>query len=696
MPASRVVILKGVLWFEIMMLVGYAVMCLLCLLLIIYLRVNRREAFKGDVHASRKVILPAFEPLLWILAAVTGIYVVFFTVAISIRMYTTGFPNLDREVFYAGRQFVFVLVLMFLCQKSVSLSALRCAIIKSLLLSSYTLVIVCLLVRYAPKKTDLLFFVKLVTRPLLLIFVVYVCMLHPPVGRANPRALRMHAWFITIYHFLLIWYSLAVQYFQKHIAYSILTYTTLVWSSMCPLLIWRLLRADTEYWRGMGQRVCSLQQQNSQLQQKAIVNEDISSHGIHVLIEVHRKFLVDFAHLELKRKISSAANYVVFSGLLHSKHTVAVKVYTPRYFTEEVVGEFSHEAALCASLTHPNIVEFYGMCVSPPMIGLVSELCQCSLEDVLLTRRNICERRLTTWRNQHYLDDGETKYGYNFDVQRMQLNVAYMLDCARAVAYLHRFSPPFLHRDIKPANFLLDATNTAKLTDFSDSRRLPDELPIPNASMNSCSAHSDRQSIGNSQTSPKPPPPLKPKMTVTGTVDYMAPEMIGSRTGIATYGEAADVYSLAITFWDILYPGREKYPNTFRNHLLVFESVLGGARPPFEEDSGTKDEYVPERLRNLIISAWQKNPDNRPTAQQVANELERIQEEILAVLAQDLLGDFETENGACSPMPAYQPFTGEHAVDRMEELKVIELKDEELQQHISDIALGVLEPSAPM
>ncbi|KAG2532554.1 hypothetical protein BBI17_003323 [Phytophthora kernoviae] len=185
-------------------------------------------------------------------------------------------------------------------------------------------------------------------------------------------------------------------------------------------------------------------------------------------------------------------------------------------------------------------------------------------------------------------------------------------------------------------------------------------------------------------------------MTVTGTVDYMAPEMIGSRTGIATYGEAADVYSLAITFWDILYPGREKYPDTFRNHLLVFESVLGGARPPFEEDSGTKDEYVPERLRNLIVSAWQNNPDNRPTAQQVANELERIQEEILAVLAQDLLGDFETENGACSPMPAYQPFTGEHAVDRMEELKVIELKDEELQQHINDIALDVLEPSAPM
>ncbi|KAG7401015.1 hypothetical protein PHYBOEH_003605 [Phytophthora boehmeriae] len=674
-----VVITKDVLWFESIMLLGYAIMCFLCLLLIAYLRVNRREAFKGDTHASRKVILPAFEPLLWILAAATGVYVVFFSVAISIQMYTTGFPNLDREFFYAGRQFVFILVLMFFCEKSVSLSALRNATIKSLLLASYTLVIVSLLTRYAPTKTDLLFFVKLTTRPLLLIFVVYVCMIRPPVGRANPRALRMHAWFILIYHFLLVWYSLGVQYFQKNIAYPILTYTLLIWSSMCPLLIWWLLRADTEYWRGMGKRACALQFVNSQIQQKAIVNEGISSHGIHVLIEVHRKLLIDFAHLELKRKISSASSCVVFSGLLRSKHAVAVKVYTPQYFTEEVVAEFSHEAALCASLTHPNIVEFYGMCVSPPTIGLVSELCRCSLEDVLLERQNLRERRLTTWRNQGYLDNSEAKYGYDLDTQRMQLNVAYMLDCARAVAYLHSFSSPFLHRDIKPANFLLDAINTVKLTNFSDSRRLPNELPVSTASTSSRSTHSDRQSVGSLQPSPKSPSPLQPKMTVTGTVEYMAPEMIGSRTGLATYGEAADVYSLVTTFWDMLYPGREKYPDTFSNHLLVFEAVLGGARPPFDENSGTKDEYVPERLRDLIVSAWQKSPEDRPTAQQIVNELEGIQEEILAVLAQDLLSEFETERGTCSPMPAYQPFTGEHAVNRMDELKVIESKPEGLR-----------------
>uniref|UniRef100_H3GL79 Uncharacterized protein n=1 Tax=Phytophthora ramorum TaxID=164328 RepID=H3GL79_PHYRM len=117
--------MSDTLWVEILALIGYSIMCLLSLLLVIYLRVNRREAFKGDLHASRKVILPAFEPLLWILAVTTGIYVVFFSVALKIDLYTVGFPSLDREFFYCGRMFVFVLVLVFLCQKSVSLPALR-------------------------------------------------------------------------------------------------------------------------------------------------------------------------------------------------------------------------------------------------------------------------------------------------------------------------------------------------------------------------------------------------------------------------------------------------------------------------------------------------------------------------------------------------------------------------------------------
>ncbi|KAI9999032.1 hypothetical protein PInf_003711 [Phytophthora infestans] len=159
-------------------------------------------------------------------------------------------------------------------------------------------------------------------------------------------------------------------------------------------------------------------------------------------------------------------------------------------------------------------------------------------------------------------------------------------------------------------------------------------------------------------------------MTVTGTVEYMAPEMIDSRTGIAAYAEAADVYSLAITFWDILYPHREKYPDTSNNHFLIFESVLKGSRPPIEDDEPINED-VPSRLLELITSAWRSDPRTRPTAQQVVKELENIQETLLATLAQDIL----SENGGVVET-SVNMFTGEYAVERMEQLQVIESRSE--------------------
>ncbi|OWZ03467.1 TKL protein kinase, partial [Phytophthora megakarya] len=596
---NRVVSAEEVRWVEIFALIGYAILCFMSLLLVVYLRVNRREAFKGNPDASRKVILPAFEPLLWILAAAAGIYVIFFSVALKTKLYATGFPNLAREFFYCGRMFVFTLVLVFLCQKSVSLPALRSAVMKTLVLSSYTLPIIWFFAKFAPDQLALLFFVRLTTRPLLLIFVIYaerilkyyehtvglswsitcfwyptlssqllifviyVCFIRPPAGRANPKVLRAHGWFIVVYHVFLVPYTIISKYAPGSFVYPILSYFILFWSSMCPLLIWRILAADTDYWRGMGKRVCSLQQVaplGSHTRSTSTINENISSHGLHVLIETHREFLIDFAHLEIKRKIGSGGVHgAMFSGLLRSTKTVAVKVYTPQHFTEEVVGELSHEAALCASLSHPNIVSFYGMCVCPPTVCLVTELCQYTLDDVLVTRGKHRESQRAFWCGKNR-DDNDL----NLDLQRMQLNVAYMLDCSRAVAYIHSFSPPFLHRNIKPANFLVDVDNTLKLTDFSDSRRLPNEIPASNLGINN--------------------QPIQPKMTVTGTVNYMAPEMIGSSTGLAAYAEAADVYSLAITFWDILFPDREKYPDAGNNHNIVFESVLRGSRPPIDAD----------------------------------------------------------------------------------------------------------------
>ncbi|KAG7376348.1 hypothetical protein PHYPSEUDO_013709 [Phytophthora pseudosyringae] len=676
-----VVVLERVRLSQIISLVGYAVLSCFCLLLLVYLRVNRHVAFKGDAQATRKVILPAFEPLLWILSVVTGGIAVFFCIALNVKMYTTKFPSLDSEIFYAGRQFVFVLALVFLCQKSVSVPALRRAVAKAVLLASYTIPVVWALSHFAPNQTTLFYFVRMATRPLILVFVVYVCFINPPAGRASPQTLHVHGVYMIVYHVLITINTLLQIYTGNSSAFAAITYIVLAWASCSPLFIWSLLRADTEYWRGMGQRVCALQQAGRQSGPHSQLDENISSNRIHLLIEMHKNFVIDFAHLELRQKIGAGSSAAVFSGRLQQGRPVAVKVYTPYRFTEEVVAEFSHEAALCASLSHPNIVKFYGMCVCPPTICLVSELCQGSLEDILYAQAKARGQRRVT---RHLLDlGGELEDVDTLDRQQMLLNVAYMLDCSRAVAYIHSFSPPFLHRDIKPANFLVDQENNVKLTDFGDSRRLPHELPKPG---NDRHRKSDgpQTSVGTvaSVDSPGPamsaPAPPQIKMTVTGTVSYMPPEMIGCRTGLASYGEAADVYSLAITFWDILYPDREKYAYT--NPMLVFEGVLNGCRPPLEEpDPSNPDGTFPSKLREIITRAWHSDPNARPTMPQIVRTLECIQEELLSVLAQDLSDDFERESTGCHMIPSEKCFTGEVLIERMEDLSVTDSHGEGLR-----------------
>ncbi|OQR86742.1 protein kinase, partial [Achlya hypogyna] len=342
-----------------------------------------------------------------------------------------------------------------------------------------------------------------------------------------------------------------------------------------PYFAWRLLLADTEHWRGLGQRACCL---HVKFTHQFPVSEITSAEGLHVLIEMHRKHIVDFAHLNLEQRIGVGASAAVYRGTLRSKTPVAIKVYTPKEINDDVVAAFSHEAALCGALNHPNVVTFHGMCVCPPTICLVSELCRGSVADYLAARPLDAE-----------------------PLQQVAVDVCLLLDAARAVAYLHSFSPPFIHRDLKPGNLLLDAGNRVKLTDFGDSRASEDDTR--------CDA-------------------LR-KMSVRGTVEYMAPEVINGKAGLAQYSVAADIYSLGITFWDVLHPTATKYPGAHHHHLRVFERVLDGARPALRPD-------LHPTLARLLGAAWAAAPEARPSAAKVVSMLEAVQDDVLGPLALDL------------------------------------------------------------
>ncbi|KAJ0399810.1 hypothetical protein ATCC90586_007535 [Pythium insidiosum] len=307
---------------QLFLLAGYGIMCLLSGLLICYLRHNRSVARKGSASAARKIILPAFEPLLWILGGATAVYTTYFATALAVQLYTTDISKLATEFFYSGRQFVFVIVVVFMFQKSVSIPALRRSVYVAFMLSTYTIPIVWYMVNQG--NPDSFYTVVTTARALLLLLYAYI-FVYPPC-RASKRTIREYAVFTFIYYTLLFLYNDMFRQKRLELGFA-LTYANLLWGSMCPLVIWRVLKADTEHWRGMGQRAVALQ---SLFRQKNDVDERVSSRGLHVLIEMHRRFIIDFAYLEIKDKIGDGTSAIVFSGVLHSNIPLGQRFWLPK------------------------------------------------------------------------------------------------------------------------------------------------------------------------------------------------------------------------------------------------------------------------------------------------------------------------------------------------------------------------------
>ncbi|RHY16913.1 hypothetical protein DYB25_000260 [Aphanomyces astaci] len=559
---------------QIVYTVSYGIMFGLSMSLLVYLRRNRSTAYKGNANAARKVILPSFEPLFWVIAALTGVYFCYFLAASSIDYVTPVTISWFTETVSQGRQFTFFVVAAFLLQKSVS----RPALVRSMVIAAVITVIPIISVRIldvTAASTQTSFAVTSLLRAFDTMW--FVWMLVRPVSRASVRTQREFALFALVYYASSYVYAVLIL-MHNYTDSAMVVFCTVIWASFAPFFVWRLLRADTEHWRGLSERACEFQQH---FRENQGMQEIVSAQGLHVLLEMHRKDLIDFAHLELQQVLGVGASANVYRGKLHSSIQVAVKVYSPTEISESTILEFSQEAALCTALKHPNIVLFHGMCICPPSICLVYELCRGSLEDAL---RNSLS-------NDH--------------TEPLWPKLCYMLDAARAVAYLHSFSPPFIHRDIKPANFLLDASNVVKLTDFGESRSMAFTI----------------EDIANDNRA----------MTVRGTVDYMAPEIIDGKQGQALYTETADIYSLAITLWDILHPGREKFPNSNQNHHNIFRMVLNGQRPPIDPET-------PQTLQDLLENCWNSDPIFRPSAKMVVTVLEELLEDLCGQVSHHLSG----------------------------------------------------------
>ncbi|XXG85125.1 hypothetical protein AAC387_Pa11g0272 [Persea americana] len=165
--------------------------------------------------------------------------------------------------------------------------------------------------------------------------------------------------------------------------------------------------------------------------------------------------------------------------------------------------------------------------------------------------------------------------------------VAYALDIARGMNYLHQNKPhPVIHRDLTPRNILQDEAGRLKIIDFGLSK-----ITL------------EKESYGAY------------KMTGgTGSYRYMAPEVYRRES----YGKHVDVFSFALVVYEMFHGGptnRRESPESVADRRAYED-----ARPSLSSS------VYPNAMKKLLQECWHKDPESRPSFEEIITQLELIQE----------------------------------------------------------------------
>jgi eukaryotic-like serine/threonine-protein kinase len=175
---------------------------------------------------------------------------------------------------------------------------------------------------------------------------------------------------------------------------------------------------------------------------------------------------------------------------------------------------------------------------------------------------------------------------------------------AYAVAFSH--SRGVIHRDIKPANIMIGRYGEVTLLDWGLAklahpapRRDSDEPPVRVAPHLASLATADG--------------------TITGTPQYMSPEAVDGRADRIT--EKVDVWGLGAVLYEILTLTPAFLDEGFMRTLI---RVRSGDFPPPRKCA--PERAITLELEELCLRAMHSDPDRRPTAKSLADDIGRILE----------------------------------------------------------------------
>jgi eukaryotic-like serine/threonine-protein kinase len=221
---------------------------------------------------------------------------------------------------------------------------------------------------------------------------------------------------------------------------------------------------------------------------------------------------------------------------------VAIKVLHEHFSRDpEYVERFRREARAIARLAHPNVV-------------------------TVIDRGEWEGRQLIVF--EHVA--GENLKAVIEREGPLPVDTAVRLACqiGRALTFAHQLG--IVHRDVKPHNVLVDASGTAKVTDFGIARSLDmDEA-------------------------------LTATGTVLGTGQYLSPEQANGERG----DERSDQYSLGVVAYELL-TGEPPYTG---DSLMAV--AMRHVRDPVPS-VGDRRPDVPERVDAIVAKAMAKRPEDR-------------------------------------------------------------------------------------
>ncbi|VDK42883.1 unnamed protein product [Anisakis simplex] len=280
-----------------------------------------------------------------------------------------------------------------------------------------------------------------------------------------------------------------------------------------------------------------------------------------------------------------SGGFSVVKAAIYKGMDVAVKIPHSKFSQKEIIEAVREEAGIFQMLSHDNIVEMYGVVVgSEP--GLVLELCHDSLANVCSSSKDISlsEEIIGDWGAQ----------------------------IARGMNYLHELN--VLHRDLKAANILIKEKVCDCLLNVpsSSSDQMAHRLESLNGFCKKCGgAALNRLTLKIADLGlSKKLQVADCRMSVVGTVPYLAPEVIRDRK----CSKAMDVWSFGLVLWEILTgttPFKGLGPGAIQLQIGTFVKQQIPSSCPAD-------------LKNIINSCWRDDPHDRPTFKQLLIQLEKF------------------------------------------------------------------------